>query len=215
MNTQQRRFSAFDHALIQIDGFMRRLSFEPQALRSNPAAQTPEGKINQAEAKHAAGLMRVNHVGEVCAQALYLGQAAVAKEPALKQHLMQAAKEEADHLAWCKERLNELHDRPSLLNPLWFTGAYGIGVAAGLAGDGWNLGFVVETERQVEAHLDSHLIELPEQDHKSRVIVAQMKTDEIAHADAAVAMGAKELPVPVKWMMKVSAKLMTKLAYKV
>ena len=215
MTTQQRHFSGLDQALIQLDSFMRRLAHEPKAVRANPAKSTPEAELSHAETKHAAGLMRVNHVGEVCAQALYLGQAAVAKEPHLQQHLMQAAKEEADHLAWCKDRLNELNDRPSLLNPLWFAGAYSIGVAAGLAGDGWNLGFVVETERQVEAHLDSHLVELPAQDQKSRKIVEQMKTDEMAHADAAMAMGAKELPVPVKQMMKLSAKLMTKLAYKV
>ena len=210
-----RHYNLFDQGLMQVDSVLRRLVAEPKASRPNPGKSHPKAALNDDERRHAAGLMRVNHVGEVCAQALYLGQAAVAREPGLKQHLQQAANEETDHLAWCAERLSELHDRPSLLNPLWFAGAYGIGVAAGLAGDGWNLGFVVETERQVEAHLDDHLQQLPVTDQRSRAIVEQMKADEVAHAEAAQARGARELPLPVKLLMKASAKVMTTAAYRI
>lgn len=210
-----RHYSLFDQGLMQVDSVLRRLVAEPKACRPNPGKSHPKAELNDDERRHTAGLMRVNHVGEVCAQALYLGQAAVAREPGLKQHLQQAANEESDHLAWCAERLSELHDRPSLLNPLWFAGAYGIGVAAGLAGDGLNLGFVVETERQVEAHLDGHLQQLPVTDQRSRAIVEQMKADEVAHAEAALARGARELPLPVKLLMKASAKVMTTVAYRI
>ena len=171
--------------------------------------------MSEAERKEAAALMRVNHVGEVCAQALYTGQALACKDPALRAQLAEASREETDHLAWTYQRLNELKDRPSLLNPLWYAGSFVIGYAAGkLGGDKVSLGFVVETERQVEAHLQSHMDRLPAADNASRAIVAQMKADEIAHAQMALKAGAVELPTPVKSLMKVAAKLMTRVAHR-
>jgi ubiquinone biosynthesis monooxygenase Coq7 len=163
--------------------------------------------------------MRVNHTGEVCAQALYLGQAAVARDETTRAQLRAAADEETDHLAWCHERLDELASRPSLLNPLWYAGAYAIGLAAGLRGDGWNLGFVVETERQVEAHLYHHLDDaqrgLPAHDARSRAIVAAMKDDEARHADNALAAGARTLPSPIPTIMRLAADVMRAVAYRV
>lgn len=212
----ERQLNRLDLGISQLDTLLRRLSTTPRASRPSPAKTVVNpSDMSADERQHAAGLMRVNHVGEVCAQALYLGQAAVARDQQLKTHLQQAATEETDHLAWCAERLHELNDRPSLLNPLWFAGAYGIGMVAGLAGDGWNLGFVVETERQVEAHLDDHLQRLPAQDLRSRAIVGQMKHDEAAHAESAQALGAKSLPAPVRVLMRGSAKLMTTVAYRI
>lgn len=157
--------------------------------------------------------MRVNHVGEVCAQALYLSQAVATNSPELKRHFEAAAREEGDHLAWTRERLDELQDRPSLLNPLWYGGAFALGLIAGRMGDKRSLGFVVETERQVEAHLQSHLSRLPAQDHASRAIVVQMKNDEAAHAAHALQLGAEELPAPVKTLMRFTARIMTTTAY--
>jgi ubiquinone biosynthesis monooxygenase Coq7 len=160
--------------------------------------------------------MRINHVGEVCAQALYTGQSLASRDPALQAKLSEASREETDHLAWTQQRLDELNDRPSLLNPLWYAGSFAIGFAAGkLGGDKISLGFVVETERQVEAHLQTHMEKLPAADTPSRAIVATMKADEMAHAQMAMKAGAVELPVPVKSMMKMAAKLMTTIAYRV
>lgn len=160
--------------------------------------------------------MRINHVGEVCAQALYTGQALACKSPALRAQLAEASREETDHLAWTQQRLNDLNDRPSLLNPLWYAGAFAIGFAAGkLGGDQVSLGFVVETERQVEAHLQSHMDLLPAADTASRAIVSQMKADEMAHAQMAMKAGAVELPTPVKSVMKMAAKVMTTVAHRV
>jgi ubiquinone biosynthesis monooxygenase Coq7 len=159
--------------------------------------------------------MRINHVGEVCAQALYVGQAAVARDEATRKHLLEAAQEETDHLAWCAQRLDELDSRPSLLNPLWYAGSYAIGVLAGLRGDGWNLGFVVETERQVEAHLDEHLQTLPPADARSRAILHTMKADEARHADNAQAQGARVLPPPVPTVMAMASNLMKRIAYRI
>jgi ubiquinone biosynthesis monooxygenase Coq7 len=158
--------------------------------------------------------MRINHVGEVCAQALYIGQAAVARDPATRAHLLEAAQEETDHLAWCADRLRELDSRPSLLNPLWYAGSWAIGAAAGLRGDGWNLGFVVETEHQVEAHLDEHLKTLPEADARSRAILEVMKADEARHAEHAEAAGARLLPQPIPSLMAAASKLMKTVAYR-
>jgi ubiquinone biosynthesis monooxygenase Coq7 len=158
--------------------------------------------------------MRINHVGEVCAQALYVGQAAVARDPATREHLLEAAQEETDHLAWCADRLRELDSRPSLFNPLWYAGSYAIGTLAGLRGDGWNLGFVVETERQVEAHLDEHLQTLPEADLRSRAILTTMKADEARHADNAEQAGARILPQPIPTIMAAASKLMKTVAYR-
>lgn len=186
----------------------------PPAQRPNPANSEAEIVLEGDERRHAAGLMRINHVGEVCAQALYCGQAAVARDEVTRSHLLEAAQEETDHLAWCAQRLEELDDRPSLLNPVWYAGSYAIGVLAGLRGDGWNLGFVVETERQVEAHLDEHLGSLPPGDERSRAIIRSMKADEARHADQAEAAGARVLPQPIPRLMALSSRLMKLVAYR-
>ncbi len=185
-----------------------------RAERENPGKGESEVVLDDAERRHAAGLMRINHVGEVCAQALYIGQAAVARDPATRYQLLAAAQEETDHLAWCAERLRELDSRPSLLNPLWYAGSYAVGALAGLRGDGWNLGFVVETERQVEAHLDEHLQTLPEADLRSRAILRTMKADEARHAEDAEAAGARALPQPLPLVMAAASKLMKTVAYR-
>jgi ubiquinone biosynthesis monooxygenase Coq7 len=158
--------------------------------------------------------MRINHVGEVCAQALYVGQAALARSAETREHLMHAAQEETDHLAWCADRLEELDSRPSLFNPLWYAGSYSLGVLAGLRGDGWNLGFVVETEHQVEAHLDEHLQTLPEADLRSREIIKVMKADEARHADHAEQAGARILPQPIPALMTAASNFMKAVAYR-
>ena len=185
------------------------------AARASPGG--PEADVEMAEParRHAAGLMRVNHTGEVCAQALYVGQAAVARDPATRAQLLDAAQEETDHLAWCAERLVELDSRPSLFNPLWYAGSYAIGLAAGLRGDGWNLGFVVETERQVEAHLAEHLRSLPAEDLRSRAIVSTMKADEARHAEHAEAAGARALPQPIPRLMALTSAIMKAVAYRI
>lgn len=170
-------------------------------------------ELSPAEQRHAAALMRVNHVGEVCAQALYTAQAAATRDPQLRRHFQEAAREETDHLAWTRARLDELGDRASLLNPLWYAGAFGLGLLAGRLGDRVSLGFVVETENQVEQHLQSHLERLPAGDHASRAIVAQMKDDEVAHAAAARQAGAVELPPPAKALMRAAARVMTTTAH--
>jgi ubiquinone biosynthesis monooxygenase Coq7 len=181
--------------------------------RKNPAAAVAEGHLDDGERRHSAGLMRVNHVGEVCAQALYESQGQFSSNAALREQFAQAGREEEDHLAWTVERLRELGSRPSLLNPLWYAGSYALGVMAAHAGDAFSLGFVVETERQVEVHLASHLAMLPTQDAKSRAIVEQMRVDEIEHGQAAQAMGAAETPWPVRKLMQAMAKVMTTTAY--
>lgn len=186
----------------------------PPAQRANPADDEADVVLDDDERRHAAGLMRINHVGEVCAQALYVGQASVARDPGTRAQLLAAAQEEADHLAWCAQRLRELDSRPSLLNPLWYAGSYAIGALAGLRGDGWNLGFVVETERQVEAHLDEHLQTLPAADARSRAIVQVMKADEARHAEHAEAAGARALPLPVPSLMAFASKVMKAVAYR-
>lgn len=195
------------NALATVTGSLR-------AERPNPGRDQPELVLDPAERRHAAGLMRINHVGEVCAQALYVGQAAVARDAATRRQLLAAAQEETDHLAWCADRLHELDSRPSLLNPLWYAGSFAIGAVAGLRGDGWNLGFVVETERQVEAHLDQHLQVLPEADARSRAILVTMKADEARHAANAEAAGARVLPPPVPRLMAAASKLMKTVAYR-
>jgi 3-demethoxyubiquinol 3-hydroxylase len=187
----------------------------PPAARPNPGRDTADVELDATERRHAAGLMRINHVGEVCAQALYIGQASVARDPATREHLLDAAQEETDHLAWCADRLRELDSRPSLFNPVWYAGSYAIGLLAGLRGDGWNLGFVVETERQVEAHLAEHLQTLPQADLRSRAILETMKVDEARHADHAEAAGARVLPQPVPMLMAAASKLMKTVAYRI
>ena len=186
-----------------------------RAERPNPARAEADVVLDDAERRHAAGLMRINHVGEVCAQALYIGQATVARDPATRDQLLAAAQEETDHLVWCGDRLHELDSRPSLLNPLWYAGSYTIGLLAGLRGDGWNLGFVVETERQVEAHIGEHLESLPEADQRSRAILRVMQADEARHAEHAEAAGAKTLPAPIPSLMAAASTLMKTVAYRV
>ena len=209
-----RILSPLDRLLDSAQNALSTVAGSPRAERANHGDSTPDVVLDDAERRHAAGLMRINHVGEVCAQALYIGQAAVARDPATREQLLAAAQEETDHLAWCADRLRELDSRPSLLNPLWYAGSYTIGALAGLRGDGWNLGFVVETERQVEAHLDEHLKTLPAADARSRAILEVMKDDEARHADHAEAAGAKRLPQPIPRLMAMASNLMKAVAYR-
>lgn len=213
--TRSRPLSPLDRLLADAQNALETVAGAPRAARPNPAAQEVDAVLDDAERRHAAGLMRINHVGEVCAQALYVGQASVARDPQTRAQLLYAAQEETDHLAWCADRLRELDSRPSLLNPVWYAGSYAIGVLAGLRGDGWNLGFVVETERQVEAHLEEHLQTLPPADGRSRAILETMKEDEARHADHAQAAGARALPQPVPTLMAAASKLMKAVAYRV
>jgi ubiquinone biosynthesis monooxygenase Coq7 len=202
-----------DALIAAADSALRTLFAKPRALRACPVLPAEETRLAPDERQHAAALMRVNHVGEVCAQALYTAQALATRNPGLRRHFEKAADEETDHLAWTEERIHELGDRTSLLNPLWYAGAFGIGLLAGRFGDRVSLGFVVETERQVESHLQGHLERLPAHDHASRAIVAQMKEDEAAHAAGALAAGGVELPRPVKALMRAAAKVMTTTAH--
>lgn len=201
--------------LIAADAALRTLFAKPRANRPTPLPGSPPATLNDAERKEAGALMRVNHVGEVCAQALYTAQAAATKDPALRAHLMAASEEETDHLAWTRERLDELGARPSRLNPLWYAGAFGLGLVAGRLGDPVSLGFVAETERQVEVHLDGHLAKLPPGDTASRAVVAQMKLDEARHAAQARDAGGRELPPPVKGLMRMAARVMTTVAHRI
>jgi 3-demethoxyubiquinol 3-hydroxylase len=202
--------SLADQLLVSADRALRALFASPQATRPAPGAA--HTALPEAERRAAAALMRVNHAGEIAAQGLYHGQAAVARDPAIRTLLEQAGREETDHLAWCEQRLRELHDRPSLLDPLWYIGSFAIGMAAGLASDKVSLGFVAETERQVERHLDSHLEQLPAGDARSRAILAQMRSDEQAHGEQARSAGGATLPVPVQKAMQLTAKVMTSTA---
>jgi len=208
-----------DQLLNAADSALRTVFAQHHANRGVETIQlsnAPEIALTDAEKRHSAALMRVNHVGEVCAQALYTAQALATKNTQLRNHLVQACHEETDHLAWTESRLKELGGHTSLLNPLWYLGAFGIGFAAAkLGGDRVSLGFVVETERQVEAHLESHLGKLPENDSASRAIVAQMKTDEARHAQEALEAGAVDLPAPVKGLMRMAAKVMTTVAHRI
>jgi len=202
-----------DNLIAAADSALRTLFAKPRASRPCPMVPGDPTDLRPDERRESGALMRVNHVGEVCAQALYTAQALGTNNPALRRHFERAAQEETDHLAWTAERLDELGDRPSLLNPLWYAGAFGLGLLAARLGDRTSLGFVVETERQVEAHLESHLGRLPSGDHASRAIVAQMKDDEAAHAAQALAQGGMELPAPAKALMKAAAKVMTTTAH--
>lgn len=206
--------SRLDQCISKFDESLRAISGKlPPTSRDNPAAHLKTPALTATETKHAAGLMRVNHTGEVCAQALYLGQSTVASSEKIKQELQQCAAEEVDHLFWCQQRLQQLESHVSFLNPLWFGGSFILGVVAGLAGDQWNLGFLAETEKQVEAHLEKHLEKLPSADKASLAIVNQMRADEAKHADTAMKHGAAELPFPLKTLMQVMSKLMTTTAY--
>lgn len=204
-----------DPVLTAADAALRTLFARPHATRPTPAPSQTPGELSEAERREAGALMRVNHVGEVCAQALYTAQAAVARDPALRARFTEAAHEETDHLAWTRQRLDELGARPSILNPLWYAGAFGLGLVAGRLGDPLSLGFVAETERQVEAHLDSHLGRLPPADSASKAVVEQMKLDEARHASQAINAGAAELPAPAKALMRVASRVMTTLAHRI
>jgi ubiquinone biosynthesis monooxygenase Coq7 len=217
MNTSDRnRIQGLDLTILEFDRALRAIVGVTPMRRPVPMSDIEDKTaLTEEERKHAAGLMRVNHVGEVCAQALYQSQKLTGKSEDVRSQLDHAALEEEDHLAWCAKRLEDLNSRPSLLNPLWYLGSFAIGTVAGLAGDRWSLGFVVETERQVEKHLDGHLQELPAKDYASRAIVEQMRADEIAHGEMAKKAGGSELPKVVTKAMEMVSRVMTKTAYKI
>jgi len=201
-------------ALIpELDKALRAVFVPASSHRPMPGMDLPEGELNESEKRHVAALMRVNHCGEICAQALYQGQALGSSDPAVRQELEQAAREETEHLNWTETRIAELGGRKSIFNPLWYAGSLAIGVVAGKCGDNWSLGFLAETERQVEGHLAGHIARLPAQDRKSSEVLEQMKADEMRHAEAAIRYGARELPAPVRVAMKLSSKVMTRLSY--
>jgi ubiquinone biosynthesis monooxygenase Coq7 len=204
-----------DQLILGFDRALRTLAGTATSSRPVPGASLPAPELTAEETRHAAGLMRVNHTGEVCAQALYAAQALVARNPDIRARFASAAREEEDHLAWTQARLAELNDRVSFLNPIWFAGSFAIGVVAGLAGDRVNLGFVVETERQVEEHLTGHIDELPDADAKSRAIVTMMRDDEARHGAMAQEAGALELPLPARELMRVTASVMKAVAYRI
>lgn len=214
-----RRSSPLEDLLSEVGRALQVLDGSAAAGRPNPAGPAPLNAeteaLSPAEQRHAAGLMRVNHVGEICAQALYRGQAMFCQDDSIRTVLHQAAAEEVDHLVWCRERLTELNSRPSLLNPLWYLGSFSLGALASRAGVPRNLGFMAETERQVEQHLDSHLEALPGHDIRSRRIVEQMRDDEIQHRTTAETHGAIPLPAPVKLAMRFMSKVMTTTAYRI
>jgi ubiquinone biosynthesis monooxygenase Coq7 len=203
-----------DELIIGFDRALRTLAGTASSQRPNPAVNLPEETLTPEERRHAGGLMRVNHTGEVCAQALYQAQALTARDPQLRRRFALAAREEEDHLAWTQERLAELGDRTSYANPLWYAGSFAMGLIAGIGGDRANLGFVVETERQVEEHLTDHMDRLPQADARSRAIVAAMRDDEARHGATARDAGASELPLPIRALMRATAKLMTLTAYR-
>lgn len=202
-----------DRLIVEFDKALRTVCARGASSRPIPGSDLPEADLTSREKRHAAALMRVNHCGEICAQALYQGQALTTQSVRLRDSLRRAAVEEGDHLAWTERRLNELGGRTSLLKPVWYGGALAIGIAAGKLGDAWNLGFLAETERQVEAHLEGHLTQLPANDQKSWAIITAMKADEIGHAQTAVGLGARELPAAVRQAMRLAAGVMTRTAY--
>ena len=209
-----RHYNVTDHLLMGVDQALRTLFGRPLVTeRANPSDGLSEAELTDEQQHHTARLMRINHTGEVCAQALYQGQALTAKLPKVRESMERAAQEENDHLAWCEKRIHELGNRTSFLNPFWYAGSFAIGAVAGLAGDKWSLGFVAETEHQVCAHLDEHLQQVSHADEKTRSILEQMKKDELQHATLALEGGGAELPGPIKLAMKLSAKSMTKSVY--
>ncbi|MGA8053097.1 MAG: 2-polyprenyl-3-methyl-6-methoxy-1,4-benzoquinone monooxygenase [Burkholderiales bacterium] len=207
--------SLIDRLIVEFDRGLRTLAKASRESRPLPGAALPEAELAPAEKRHAAALMRVNHCGEVCAQALYQGQALASANPEIRKALETAAREEEDHLAWTARRIEELGGRTSALDPLFYAGSLAMGIVAGKLGDAWNLGFLKETERQVEAHLEGHLERVSEHDRKTRAVIEQMKRDEAGHADRAASLGARELPFPVKAAMKLAAKVMTTTTYRV
>ena len=211
-----REYSAADDLLINLDQALRTLFGRPKVTeRSNPSESQADAEMSEAERDHIARLMRINHTGEVCAQALYQGQALTARDPAVRRSMQRSAAEENDHLDWCERRIGELGGRLSLLNPVWYAGSFAIGAAAGLAGDKWSLGFVAETEKQVEGHLDEHLAQVPQEDRRTRAILEQMKTDEIEHGQKALRHGGVALPAPIRALMRATAKIMTLSVYRI
>jgi ubiquinone biosynthesis monooxygenase Coq7 len=209
-----RAYSPLDRRIIDLDSALRAIFGRPQVTeRPDPGVGLPEPDLQEAERRHIARLMRINHTGEVCAQGLYQGQALTARLPEVRAKMERSAQEENDHLAWCEGRLDALGDRKSLLNPLWYLGSFVMGAAAGLAGDKWSLGFVVETERQVENHLDEHLAQIPDHDARDRAVLQQMKADEIHHAEVAKSAGGAELPAPIRLGMRLTSKVMTGTVY--
>jgi len=212
---QERQLTPLDRLLASANNALRTIAAPAgRPARKNPAGDIEETDLSDQQKTHAAGLMRVNHAGEVAAQALYQGHAMVARDPNIEQQMQRAANEEFDHLAWCEQRLSELGSRPSVLSPIWYSGAFAIGAASGILGDKWSLGFIAETEKQVCAHLDSHLEELPDNDDKSRAIVQQMRDEEEEHGENATEAGAAELPAPLQRLMQLTAKVMTNTAYR-
>lgn len=213
---QSRQLTPLDRLLSGVNNALRTVATPAgRPARVNPAADIPEPELSRGQKAHAAGLMRVNHAGEVAAQGLYQGHASVARDTSIEQQMQQAADEEFDHLAWCEQRLQELGEAPSRLSPVWYAGAFAIGAASGVLGDKWSLGFIAETEEQVCAHLTSHLEDLPENDVRSRAIVTQMRDEEAEHGENAVIAGAAELPLPIKRLMQLTAKIMTGTAYRI
>ena len=213
---ENRQLTTLDRLLVSVNNALRTVAAPAgRSARANPAERLEDAELDAAARAHAAGLMRVNHAGEVAAQALYQGHAAVARDRNIEAQMQQAADEEFDHLAWCEERIHELGEDVSRLSPFWYAGAFAIGAASGILGDKWSLGFIAETERQVCAHLDEHLDGLPEEDRRSRAIVTQMRDEEQEHGENAVSAGAAELPLPVKRLMTLTAKIMTKTAYRI
>ncbi|NMG44456.1 2-polyprenyl-3-methyl-6-methoxy-1,4-benzoquinone monooxygenase [Aromatoleum toluvorans] len=204
-----------DQLIVEFDKALRTIFAPARSVRPVPGGDLPDAPLSDSQREHVAGLMRVNHCGEICAQALYQGQAIMSQDASVRRELQQASNEETEHLAWTEQRIAELGGRKSLLNPLWYGGSFALGLLAGKLGDRWNLGFLAETERQVEAHLSGHLERLPAEDQKSREIIAQMKTDEARHADTAIGLGAHELPAPIKAAMKLMSRVMTTTAYRV
>jgi ubiquinone biosynthesis monooxygenase Coq7 len=202
-----------DRVIVEFDKGLRTLFAPAQTIRPMPGRELPEADLNAAQKSLSAALMRVNHSGEICAQALYQGQALTARDPSIQQALQQAAWEETEHLAWCEQRIRDLGSHKSFLNPLWYTGSLAIGALAGTLGDKWNLGFLAETENQVSRHLEGHLARLPAADEKSQAVVAQMKQDEERHATTALEHGGAPLPAPVSAAMRLSSKVMTKAAF--
>lgn len=199
--------------IVELDKALRAVFAPGRSIRAMPGSDLPEAGLADSEKRHAAALMRVNHCGEICAQALYQGQALASRDPVVRAELGNAAIEESEHLAWTERRLSELGGRKSLLNPIWYAGALSIGIMAGRLGDAWSLGFLAETERQVESHLLGHMQQLPARDRKSQILLEQMKADEIGHANTAERLGARDLPITAKLAMRFAAGIMTRTAY--
>jgi len=211
---KNRELSALDRLLAGADDALRTIAAPAgRPARDNPAGLIKEATLSPSQKSHAAGLMRVNHAGEVAAQALYKGHASAARDTSIEQQMQEAAAEEFDHLAWCEQRIRELGEEPSKLSPVWYAGAYAIGAISGVLGDKWSLGFIAETERQVIEHLETHLDGLPPGDARSRAIIEQMRDEEAEHGQNAIDAGAANLPGPVKRLMRITAKVMTKTAY--